>query len=733
MTDVLVSCDEFKTNLEMWLAETADPQLAARWPIRAVELSDTLASMNEHESECDWCQIMPYDNQRNRALLLGVNPEMAEGVSLSKVGKALGIRPTTLINWRNRYEDFPPGFLDIVEGDLIYLPRDISAFMESRGLTGRRDKAEHRPHLAEAFASLCPALSVELRLVVLLAASRCVFVDGATTSYDSVLAEIGLAINEIQAPFSLSLIESSSTEISTWLDAVGVTGIAAMESHEQVVVWVRRHQRMFGRPGLVAGSHSLGALIRLFVEPGASVMDVTPSSGFLVDAFSQGGDNPIVLCPNAETGLIAALCSPTGSVMVRVGDWLSTDFSPDLVRRESAIIGVAPLALTDLQTKNLDHDIFRRRMPRFPKTTNPIDLFVQHVTALLPPGGKGFVVVPSKWGISTKHRKTREVLVRLNLVEALLELPPSMVQGNSSSTVLVLRRDREIGEPISFISSGIVEGETVGPRMRDLSEDDIELLHHMANNEELASNFVHPHEDNTILVQSAKVASNDFVLERSAYFSRNGIRLRSKRLSHEESLKGFSSRISETLDEIAALSSLVTALGHKIATSSEPAITQTFALSDVGCPVKVETVMRRASERWDNERFVDSDVLINLVGVGAGTVVAGIDPVVEDWTSVARLRVVDTDLMKPEYVLLWAKSIEDELKALVPQRTRKVLPSKSIFELRLPVAPSETQDLASVAVMNLTGLREALESVEGRVNELGELVASVIFPPNSSD
>lgn len=287
-------------------------------------------------------------------------------MSLTNIAKTLDIGKTTLINWRSRYENFPQGYQDRFHEDhedLVYLLEDVKKFMEERGLTGRRStKTPDVLPLDHAFATLCPTLSTEWRLVVLLSASAQAFSISETVTAKHVIDAIGNAHAAIQGEKSRLPIEDMRQEIDGWLDLSGRNDIYLQVSHQNVVAWVRRYMRSTNRNGMVFGSPSLGSLIQHLVGSDSHIVDMTPSAGFLADSFGSASSSLTIFSPTIEAGLIGYFCADQPSTSVVVGDWLSGQFVPPRRQGGTIVMGATPTTFTDTQSRSIPNSDDGRRL-----------------------------------------------------------------------------------------------------------------------------------------------------------------------------------------------------------------------------------------------------------------------------------------------------------------------------------------------------------------------------------
>ena len=658
--------------------------------------------------------------------------ENSEGMNITTLAKTLSIGKTTLINWRSRYENFPEGFPDESQHELLYLLDDVEKFMEERGLTGRRStKAPDVLPLDHAFATLCPTLSTEWRLVVLLVASAQAFSISETVTAKHVIDAIGNAFAAIQGGKSRLPIEDKRQEIDGWLDLSGRNGIYLQVSHQNVVTWVRRYMRSTNRNGMVFGSPSVGSLIQHLAGADPHIVDMTPSSGFLADSFGSASSSLTIFSPTIEAGLIGYFCADQLSTSVVVGDWLSGQFVPPRLQGGTIVIGATPTTFTDTQSRRIPNSDDGRRLPGCQKTRDAIDLYVQCLVAATPEDGRAFIVVPAKWCSAPQHKAVREALVRGNLIDCVIELPTSLGYGNAASTLIVINKQRELGESIKFVTSSEAVGSLSGPRMRDLSNDDCAYIADFVHSDGEA--HVGEFEDTPVTVALSRIIQNNSALQRSAYLLRNTINLDSIPRTFPELIGDFGAAMINFTSHLETGRELSMLLHKEVSATDAPVSVQRVSLSHSDAPIKVSFVSRKQSEDWNNSYFNEDDLVLNLLGHEAGHCVRASEIEEKDWTRVARLRVTNNNIVLPEYLEMWAHFYRAELMRLVPKRTRAILSRDDVMSLHIPCPDMKSQRRAVALANELMKLTDVVLSLNEAVQSLKSALAEVVIPPRKPE
>lgn len=732
MTIREITCTEFHKYLDQWNKETSTPATAAQWPARSQELEEELQKLRHHVAHCDYCVEFSLLEPRKQALLDGVNPNLSNGMSLTNIAKTLDIGKTTLINWRSRYENFPQGYLDRFHEDFVYLLDDVKQFMEERGLTGRRStKTPDVLPLDHAFATLCPTLSTEWRLVVLLTASAQVFAISETVTAKHVIDAIGNAHAAIQGEKSRLPIEDMRQEIDGWLDLSGRNDIYLQVSHQNVVAWVRRYMRSTNRNGMVFGSPSLGSLIQHLVGSDSHIVDMTPSAGFLADSFGSASSSLTIFSPTIEAGLIGYFCADQPSTSVVVGDWLSGQFVPPRRQGGTIVMGATPTTFTDTQSRSIPNSDDGRRLPGCQKTRDTIDLYVQCLIAATPEDGRAFIVVPAKWCSAPQHKAVREALVRGNLIDCVIELPTSLVYGNAASTLIVIDKQRELGESIKFVTSSEAVGHLSGPRMRDFSNDDCAYIADFVSSDGHA--HVGEFEDTPATVVLSRIIQNNSALQRSAYLLRNTISLDFAPRTFQELVGHFGAGIIDFTNHLETCREISMLLNKEVSGTDAPLSVQLIPLSQLNSPITVSFVSRKQSEDWNNSSFTEDDVVLNLLGHEAGHCVRASEIEGTDWVRVARLRVTNNNIVLPEYLEMWAHFNRTELMRLVPKRTRAILSRDDVMSLQIPCPDMKSQRRAVVLANELMKLTDVVHSLNEAVQSLESALAEVVIPPRKPE
>ncbi len=700
--------------------------------------------MVAHARSCDFCWEIPFFDQRKQALLDGVNPNLASGDTLYRLAKRMDLSPTTLINWRNRYDDFPAGYADRMEGDMIYLQSQIQEFMQSRGLTGRRARKQRTGlNINEVFDSLCPLYALETRIALLLAVSSLMHERTGPVTADSVLNLLAKTAARLNGQVSLPHPDSLQQELQSWLQSSGYENLRDQSDHESIISWVRIRLRNETRPGIVNGSSSIGTLMSGLIPEDCAIFDMTPSSGFLLDAFRKK-DNPItIVSPTAEMAMIAALSDEPDKRQVWVQDWMTGDRYLETIPNGSVVIGVAPTTTNQFQRRRPPSGSDWRRLPGCEKVSDVTDMFVMHVVAHLPSDGTAMIVVPAKWRSSPRHKAVRKALVRANLLDSILELPASLVAGNSHYAFLILSRSRRPGDSVKMIPKGQAEGTVIVQRMRDLSADDCDYLLDLFRQE--AHQYVDQFEyEEPMLVSVSQIDKNDYQLDFDSYVFRNNTSfVHDETVTHADRQKDVSTRIARLVEQTDHVRSACAVLSSVAASISDSGEVSYHLLDGSSALCEVIFESKKNDDSWPDGVFRDDDVLVNL---GASTrsddsrlryldgasdsVARAVDGSHFGWTRIACIRTLDSSALVPDYLEVWAADVVNRLNNSLrgSYKARTHLSRKVLLAQQLPVPSLAQQKAIASSYSAIKGLRESIDEVVSRANSTESDVFELLFP-----
>jgi hypothetical protein len=446
---------------------------SADWPDWLLANNDDISALWKWKEELE-----PQDIYGALIWLMSGQHPFREHRTLTELSSELKIGRSTILNWAARFEDFPHGAINESGGPYYDLGL-VREFMSRHELTGRRRSTESQPDvLRQIWSSLPAPLATDERAVLLLSLACEMRDAGDKTTTQSILQNVWRTLQNddlaIASKVRIGADDSVRAKVSTWLTDIGQPVLSRVPAHE-VLSFVRLLLRDDRQAQFNAGSPSLGLLVATLLPNFKRVVDLTPSSGYLLDAFVETGATTVAVCPTPTLGLVARYACVKGARKVVISDWLREPL-PLSLDETSLLVGVAPTnSLQKRPSKLQSSDDPRWLVPA--KTSNTVDLFLQHVVSAMPQAGTAAVVVPTKWCDSPAHDTLRTLLMKLNVIEKVIRLVPHLVPGSSSSTLLILRKGRPSDDQSCLLlSDWAIEGVLVGKRLRDLSSDDCDLL-----------------------------------------------------------------------------------------------------------------------------------------------------------------------------------------------------------------------------------------------------------------
>jgi len=713
MSRLEFNCTTINTQIQEWLDLVDNPTIAAQWPSRYIGLNKEITAIREHIRQCDDCAFIPNVDARVQALLVGQNPLLADGLTLTEAARELAIGKTTLLNWRNRYDNFPDG-LFTASGETRYLVSEIYGFMQQRGLTGKRTKKDSQG-IEALYENLATGLSENMNLIILLAISKTVLVKKQYPGTKNTLQTISEACQHAgEYKFKIEDLLSKS-QLQNWWKDEEWSHYFRDKSHNDVIRFVQQRLRLAVKSGASQGSLSLSKLIRSLIPEDKKVVDLSPSSAFLVNGSTTWTTSVTSFVAMWEYRVIAHLMNEVVQFNTYDGDWLEpVDASLWCFADDPVIIGVSPNKLSEQQSRNVPTSVDSRVLPGCERATSSIDLFLQTVVAYMSPGGVAYVFVPSRWGEASKHKEVREALIRGNYIDWILELPESLLTGNTTTSLLCLSKNRRSGQSIKFISSSPVNGDITGPRLRDLNDADIEYILRQiskSGSEWVGQFDEYDSEPEPVLVPPSKILESGCLLFRDAYLSKNGIDLDSSVTSELSNIK-YVKEILQELEDKSQLWSVVSSQMHQSLNSLEP-ISSVPSMSFEGLDrfISVKFVQRQQGSKWQDSDFEEKDIVINLLGNHAGSSSFG-QNIDATWLRVVRLRVEDESKFSRDFLFSW---LQLKAKALLSESSTRSKPSisrESILATQVPVLSGNSQQM----VVEIAGQLEHFRSVQKHLN-----------------
>jgi hypothetical protein len=704
---------------------------------QALDAAERLVEESTHVDSADWsdwllanaddisalwkwrAELAPHDIYAALIWLMSELHPSREHRTLTELSRELKIGRSTILNWSARFEDFPHGAA-IESGGPYYDLGLVREFMSRHGLTGRRKNNESQPDvLRQIWSSLPAPLTTDERAVLLLSLAREMRDAGDKTKTQSILRNVWRTLKDddlaIASKVRIGADDSVRAKVLTWLTDIGQP-ILSRVSTQEVLSFVRLLLRDDRQAQFIAGSPSIGLLIATLLPNFKKIVDLTPSSGYLLDAFVETGASMVAVCPTPTLGLVARYASVKGTREVVISDWLHEPL-PLSLDATSLLVGVAPTNSSQKRpSKPQSSEDPRWLIPA--KTTNPVDLFLQHVVSAMPQFGTAAVVVPTRWCDSAAHDSLRILLIKLNVIEKVIRLVPHLVPGSSSSTLLILRRGRpDDDQSCLLLSDWNIEGVLVGKRLRDLSSDDCEFLKQGLEKESVDTPDGYSSYDiaSPIKLPLAKALKRGGVLTEDQYHGRpNRIAL------NDES---FVKDVRGGLSSLQKLGRPVLETAAKVFEQERTshAGVNFVPLAEVAA---ITFLQRGPGNEWTSDQINDEDIVINLLGKKAGEVCRGRPEQKVAFVRIARVRVTNPTVIDVQYLVAWLSYMGNRMRFSGSHTVMRISRS-TLANLRVPLPAIEMQrnigcqvDQVRDARTQAQGLAETLEQLERRLPEV---------------
>jgi hypothetical protein len=698
---------------------------------QALDAAERLVEESAHVDSADWsdwllanaddisalwkwrAELAPHDIYAALIWLMSELHPSREHRTLTELSRELKIGRSTILNWSARFEDFPHGAA-IESGGPYYDLGLVREFMSRHGLTGRRKNNESQPDvLRQIWSSLPAPLTTDERAVLLLSLAREMRDADEKTKTQSILRNVWRTLKDddlaIASKVRIGADDSVRAKVLTWLTDIGQP-ILSRVSTQEVLSFVRLLLRDDRQAQFIAGSPSIGLLIATLLPNFKKIVDLTPSSGYLLDAFVETGASMVAVCPTPTLGLVARYASVKGTREVVISDWLHEPL-PLSLDATSLLVGVAPTNSSQKRpSKPQSSEDPRWLIPA--KTTNPVDLFLQHVVSAMPQSGTAAVVVPTKWCDSPAHDTLRTLLLKLNVIEKVIRLVPHLVPGSSSSTLLILRRGRpDDDQSCLLLSDSNIEGVLVGKRLRDLSSDDCEFLRQGLEEESV---------DTPDGYSSYDFRASPFKLTLAEALKRGGVLT-------EDQYRGAPNRIalndeSFVEDVRGGLSSLQKLSRPVLETAAKVfehertshAGVNSVPLAEVAA---ITFLQRGPGKEWTSDQISDEDIVINLLGKQAGETCRGRAEQIEAFVRIARVRVANLTVVDVEYLNTWLSYMGKQMP-VSGSHTVKRIGRPSVANLRVPLPAIEVQKRVGRQVKQVRDARRQAQGLAATFQDL---------------
>jgi hypothetical protein len=347
------------------------------------------------------------------------------------------------------------------------------------------------------------------------------------------------------------------------------------------------------------------------------------------------------------------------------------------------------------------------------RSTQAEDYWIQSALAYLRPSSveapfRAVVILRSGWFFDGSGGPFRDALLKAGVVEAVI----SLGSGTKMSTaipvsILVLRKAGIGSAKVRMIDA--TEAGRVRRGVRELELEEIKAIAAAMNGRETGQTI------STVKVLDVpiqEVLQNGSVLDVRRY------------LPNDRSAASLGMAVKELNKVVDLLSKAFRAIGDSLSELNPTGILDVDSMSSSGLQlVKLASdemqsnlvqsyfKSRRPGEEWSTDDVRPSDVVVSMMGVGAGSAISGRELIAKQpaWTKVWILRTV-RERIDPEYLLAWARygGLETQTRRLISRSTVPTLAMRDIKQISLPVVDFETQKRIAIWGKRLDELSERL-------------------------
>lgn len=422
-------------------------------------------------------------------------------VSVGEIAEIAGVRPSAVSNWRSRHADFPLPVERAAGGDLFDLA-SVIAWLEQKGRPYRRPEYDWDQRLWRA-VDIMRSAGVELDRAVLVAMqwlylrfqalrARAAIQPEALDLWKTVQQNLEDALPEWD-DLAHGLVESNADlaralKPPPYLKASQLEPILGVidQMNGGDIAWgaiasglLERYQEAVGVRGTASTPRSIAELQVALLEPiHGSVYDPAAGVGMvLVDAWKQRFDDSVEMFGqeiNEFSWRLAYLHLSLNSARfsLETGDTLRDDRFRSL--RSDRIVLEPPLGMKPHADEMFADDRWEFGVP----STSADWLWAQHLVYHLSDQGVG--VMTATLGALSRSGREEEIrrrMIKADLLDAVIELPPGMIAGTSIPVaLLVFARDRRnrVGRML-FIDARQL-GQSRRGRLHEFDEADVERI-----------------------------------------------------------------------------------------------------------------------------------------------------------------------------------------------------------------------------------------------------------------
>ena len=365
-------------------------------------------------------------------------------IGMADIAQMAGQRRATVGNWKRRYpDDFPKQRGSSPRGPL-YDAAEVAAWLASQTRPSAEDGgiAAAAFEMADAMRSDVPMQDQLPLILALLSAGRDI-VPGSRISYLDLVTALAqvleLADEEVLVLSALNLADQHAERL-----VVIASRIEAPPTLDDISGLLDRFRFGFGVHDTPVG---IAKLMAALAGPGQSFYDPCLGFGTLLAACSrEGGTSQGQVLAGQEVSRVVALCARLVFRMlgipvdIIVADSLATDIRPGTTYER--VVADLPMG------QRLLPETLSQEDPRWvfedPGATGASPAWIQECLHHLAPSGRAVLLVPpSALFAQARAGRLRQRLIRADLLDAVVALPPGLLTHTPVAlALLIFRRDR---------------------------------------------------------------------------------------------------------------------------------------------------------------------------------------------------------------------------------------------------------------------------------------------------
>ncbi|OJA40216.1 hypothetical protein BGV66_28055 [Burkholderia ubonensis] len=310
----------------------------------------------------------------------------------------------------------------------------------------------------------------------------------------------------------------------------------------------------------------ISQLIARLMQPkdGETISDPCCGSGSLLITCSQmarqkSGREGCTLFGQEKNGSTWALAKMNmvmhGEIQYQL-EWGDTLRDPKLLtadghlRKYEIVVSSPPFSLKDWGHAAAEQDVYQRYHRGVPPRMSGDYAFISHMIETLKPGNGRMAAVVSHGVLfrSAAERQIREQLLRENVIDAVIALPPKMFAHTGISVAILVVRKNKVDDNVLFIDAS--RSYQHGKTQNVLRQADLDLIEGTYRSRHDVSRYAR-------LVTHAEIAANDFNLSVARYVDATEVEmevnlnaLRAERAQLKAELMSLEAKLATLLEKI---------------------------------------------------------------------------------------------------------------------------------------------------------------------------------------